>query len=182
MIPRDRQGRPIPPAALLGQYVHHPQYGWITFDNNPPQQYMNASPIPQMEESTIKEEKDTKTPSFFVVRSKADIEAKYIPDISGRLQVFVQKEENEDVNYIHLRQLYVQTGLIEFETYKRVTDEDISTETVSQQPSLPNGMMDILISTVENLNNKLDSIDQGIKSINMEGVLDEIKELKKEIC
>jgi hypothetical protein len=176
-------GRPShTPQQFRGRRVYDPEYGWITVDSS----YF----LPHLEEERQAEkEKKEELPRIpvFVVRSKEHIDD-FLPDTSGKTQLFVQKEDNEDINTVYLRQLSMKTGLTAFETYKRVSadieDKDIqepATPAVEQPtPASYDSLAEILLPVVEKLNNKLDSIDEGIKSINMDKVLSEIKELRKD--
>jgi len=154
------------------------EYGWITIDES----FLR----PPREELQEKEPENT-TPMLpvFVVTSKAEIETNFLPDTSGRTQLFIEKETNGDINTVYMRQLVLKTGLTAFETYKRVTVDGEPAkpqETPPQEPPAPainDQLMELLFNTVENFNQKLDSIDQSLKGLKVDEVLKEVKEMKK---
>ena len=171
-------GRPFQtPQQLRGRRVFDPEFGWITVDSSYLQSNVEESPKP--EDNTM-----PKIPMIpvYVIKDMKDI-TEVLVDTSGKTQIFVEKEDNEDVNTIHLRQLVLKTGLTAFETYKRVIKEDSPSVEVTQDDAtakeesstLPPSLMELLLSTVENLNNKLDSIDGGLRLI-----MDEVRQDKGE--
>ena len=157
--------------------VFDPEYGWITVDSS----YL-VPPSTQVAEQKPEDTITPKTPMVpvYVVREQKDVD-NILVDTNGKTQIFVEKEDNEEVNVVHLRQLNLETGLTAFETYKRVIKEDIPTVVATEEPtvveqksSVPDGLIELLIPTVEKLNNKLDSINEGILL-----VMDEVRKDSK---
>jgi hypothetical protein len=165
--------RPVSKNAIRGIPVWHQQYGWVMIEDD---QYPNPSLPRQTEDQRPQEIEKPQSPTalMYAVGSKADIEPNYSVDVDGRIQIFVQKEDNDVVNYLYCRQFNLKTGLIDFATYKLVTSDNhlieapseiIETETSLAVPVLPDGLMDLFIDAVANLNSKLESIDNGIKEM-----------------
>jgi len=161
--------RPVSRKAVQGIPVWHQQYGWIMIEDD-------SYPVLPREIEEQRSQEIEKPPSavIYAVRSKADIKANYLPDFSGKYQVFLQKEEDGSVDYVHFRQMDLKTGKAEMLTFKLVVEDDnqpnetpseIETSQSPVIPGIPDGMVDLLIDAVANLNSKLESIDNGIKEM-----------------
>jgi len=188
-------GRSVPRVAIMGAPVYHPQHGWVYIDDSPPPPASGMT----SERPGEADSKGPPTAPLLVVRSKDEAVTNYLPDTTGRTQIFIQKEEDGEVDYIYCRQFNLRTALVDFETYKRVTGDETESAPVAPiaqplAPAIPEGFLDILLSAADNFNAKLDSINDGIKAMKsvdpkemanisktMSEVLKGMKELKKDV-
>jgi len=169
-------------AAPNARYVYDREFGWIAI----PDPFIQSSDENKSEgflPEKIETEKKASSVPVFVVGSKNEIDLNHMPDTSGKTQIFVQKETNGEVLYLHCRQLNLKTAITNFQTYKLVTEVDdpsvgiamplelksnetsVPSNQQAESSGLPDGIMSLLLDTITNLNNKLDNIDGGIKGL-----------------
>ena len=149
--------------------VWDPYYNsWMEIDDpyNPGTQYRDPAENQLLTEKPNNDKKP-KPPEIIIVSSEAEAR-KHITDYSGITQIFVQKDQTGKVDYLYCKEFSLKDASIEFEAFKRVTNEDKfdkveSKPATEQQADIFGNPM--ILSFVAGLQSNLNDLANAIKDL-----------------